>query len=71
MLTDLLPVACSDCFLITPQTICPRVVIPAWAGPCHIKTLHFVNLPISQSHRDIFSIESPYSQMTLACVKLI
>lgn len=62
LLTDLLSIACSDCFLTDPRTTSPRVHDPQLAGT-PISVLNQENAPpdllLSQSYGGIFSINIP------------
>ena len=35
LLTGLLPIACSACFLIKPRSTCPMGAPPLWTGPSY------------------------------------
>ena len=73
LLTGLLPMACSACFLTEPRTISPGMVSLGmdWTFPYQslIKKV-FSRLPTAQSYGGIFSFVVPSSQMALAWVKL-
>lgn len=79
LLTSLLPMTFSACLSIQPRATCPGVALAAvaalptvaWALPNQSpvkKMLH--NLAYWQSAKGIFSVENPFSQMTINYVKL-
>jgi hypothetical protein len=53
------------------MTISPRVAPPTmgWGHP-HQSLMKKMPYRLSRSYKDIFIVEAPSSQMTLACVKL-
>jgi hypothetical protein len=66
LLTGLLPLACSACFLIEPKTTSPRMVPPTMVPP-HLITIK--KMPYSWISGGISSRETPFSRITTACVK--
>ena len=73
LLTGLLLMACSACFLIEPRNTSPGVMaLPRmdWISINHQLRKYPTGLCTAQSHRGIFSIEVPSSLMTLPCVKM-
>ena len=67
LLTSLLPMVCSACFLIEPQTNFPVIAPPTmdWALPTSITIIKCtIELPTGQSGGGIFSVEVPSSKMT-------
>ena len=68
LLTGLLPLVCSACFLIEPKTTSPEMAPPTMGPP----TLDHQprKCPTARSHGGIFSREAPFSVTTPTCVKL-
>ena len=67
LLTGLLSMACSVCFLIEPRIPGPGMAHSQWAGPLSCWSLR--KCPTGGCHRVISSTEAP-SLLTLVCVKL-
>ena len=68
LLTGLLPLACSACFLIEPRTTSPGMALPTMGPPTLDHSLR--KCLIAGSHGGISSREAPFSVITPACVKL-
>jgi hypothetical protein len=68
LLTGLLPLACSACFLIEPRiTSSGKAPTMGWAFPLDCQLRQQLT---SGSHGGISSMEAPFSVITPACVKL-
>jgi hypothetical protein len=68
LLTGLLPLACSACFLIEPRTTSPRIVLTTM-GPATLDQ-QLRKCLTAGSHGGISSREAPFSVITPVCVKL-
>lgn len=72
LLTGLLLMTCSACFPAAPRRTSPGIASPTvgWVLPSQSSTkkVGTTDVPIGQSYGGIYSIESPFSQSTLACV---
>ena len=69
LLIGLLPMACSACFVIEPRTTSPGMAPPTvvWVSAINHQSRKY---SIGQSFEGIFSIEGPFSKMSLACATL-
>jgi hypothetical protein len=68
LLTGLLPLSCSACFLIEPKTTSPEMAPPTMGPPTPDHKLRKCLTAVS--HGGISSREAPFSVITPACVKL-
>jgi hypothetical protein len=73
LLRSLLSVACSPCFLIEPSAtrsgMEPPVMCQAHPHQSQ-ETILMACLPVARCYGDIFLIEIPSIQMTLACLEV-
>jgi hypothetical protein len=68
LLTGLLPLACSACFLIEPKTLSPEMAPPTRGPPC---LDHYLRKCLTAGpHGGTSSTETPFSVITPACVKV-
>lgn len=69
LLTGLLPMTCTACYLIVKLwTTCPRVAPPTYARSSHIHELTYPQVNLMKTFSQLRFLLS--SQMTLTCVKL-